>query len=335
MVADKRSLMFTHNRDDVFSKTGFYNWKKALEKFEKHQNTNSQHEAVELVVSIPGTTKDVGRMLCTSHAEQKAENREMLKVILSSTRYLGRQGLALRGHYKAECHSDSRGEPDHNFIQLLKTRAEYKPSLLKWMEKAQDKFSPDIQNEILSIMALRILREIACEVSGKWYSVMVDETTDLSNTEQMVMCLRYVDDTLEVHEELIGMYSLESTSAESILSMIKDVLLCLNLRINDYRGQRYDGASSISGAKSGVATRLATVDPRALYTHCYGHALNLATQYTLKGIKVMEDTLNTVYEITKLVKKSPKRDTIFQKFKDVAAGSPGIRTLPHTVDGPS
>ena len=65
------------------------------------------------------------------------------------------------------------------------------------MEKSQDKFtSPEIQNEILSIMALHILREIASELSGKWYTVMVDETTDLSNTEQMVLCLRYVDDNL-------------------------------------------------------------------------------------------------------------------------------------------
>ncbi len=105
------------------------------------------------------------------------------------------------------------------------------------------------------------------ERNHKWYSVMVDETTDLSNTEQMVICLRYVDDNVEVHEELIGMYSLESTSAESILSMIKDVLLRLNLRISDCRGQCYDGASSMSGAKSSVATRLATVEPKAFYTH--------------------------------------------------------------------
>ena len=66
------------------------------------------------------------------------------------------------------------------------------------MEKSQDKFtSPEIQNEILSIMALHILREIATELSGKWYTIMVDGTTDLSNTEQMVLCLRYVDNNLE------------------------------------------------------------------------------------------------------------------------------------------
>ena len=83
----------------------------------------------------------------------------------------------------------------------------------------------------------------------------------------------------------------------------------------------------MTGVKSGVAIKILADEPRALFTHCYGHALNLATQDTQdKGIKVMEDTLNTVHEITKLIKKSPKHQTISQKLKDdVAAGSSGIR----------
>ncbi len=53
------------------------------------------------------------------------------------------------------------------------------------MEKVQDKFtSPEIQNEIISIMALYVLRGIATSISGKKYTIMVDETTDISNTEQ-------------------------------------------------------------------------------------------------------------------------------------------------------
>ena len=84
----------------------------------------------------------------------------------------------------------------------------------------------------------------------------------------------------------------------------------------------------MSGSKSGVATQLASIQPKALYMHCYGHALNLPVQDLLKGIKVLGDTLDTVYEITKLIKKSPKRDVIFNKIKnDVTAGSPGIRIL--------
>ena len=100
-------------------------------------------------------------------------------------------------------------------------------------EESQDKFlSPDIQDEVLSIMAQSILCDIASELSGKWYTIMADETTDLSNTEEMVLCLHPVDDDLEVHEELIGLHSLESTSADTIVSTIQDILLCLNLCIN-------------------------------------------------------------------------------------------------------
>ena len=56
--------------------------------------------------------------------------------------------------------------------------------------------------------------------------------------------------------------------------------------------------------------------------------MNLATQDALRGVKIMGDTLDTVYEITKLIKKSPKRKTIFKKVKeDVTTGSPGIRIL--------
>ena len=65
--------------------------------------------------------------------------------------------------------------------------------------------SPDIRNEMLSIMALHILRDITADISGKWFTVMVNETTDISNTEQMVICLCYVDDSLKVYEEVVGL----------------------------------------------------------------------------------------------------------------------------------
>ncbi|KAI6656107.1 Zinc finger MYM-type protein 1-like [Oopsacas minuta] len=329
LVAYKRglgSIASNKSSDDKFTKIGLSNWKKALTKFDKHQNSLSHRDAIDQVMC---RNKDVGEILRKGYAEEKAENRRMLQIIITSKRYLGRQGLALRGHYKTGDDIVERGETDSNFIQLLKTRAEDNPGLFNWMKKSQSKFtSPDIQNEIISIMALMILRKIASELSGKIYTIMVDETTDLSNTEQMVLCLRYVDDDLEVHEEVIGLHSLESTSADMIVSTIQDILLRLNIRIDHCRGQCYDGAYNMSGVRSGVATQLIRLESRALYTHCYGHALNLATQDALKGVKIMKDALDTVFEITKLIKKSPKRDIIFQRFKDdVTIASPGLRVL--------
>ena len=125
-------------------------------------------------------------------------------------------------------------------------------------------------------MASTIVRRIARNLSGQIFSIMVDETTDVSNTEQLVFCIRHVDDQLNSHEEFIVLYSLESTKAQSIFHTIEDVFLKLSLQLENCRGQCYDGASATAGCKTGVATTLLRKEPRALYTHCYGHALNLA-----------------------------------------------------------
>ena len=84
----------------------------------------------------------------------------------------------------------------------------------------------------------------------------------------------------------------------------------------------------MAGVQSGVASRITASERRALFSHCYGHSLNLATQDTLKAVKIIGDCLDTVYEITKLIKKSPKREGIFNSIKDdISNDSPGIRVL--------
>ena len=102
---DKRGLL-CNTGDVVFSRTGFSNWKKALEKFEKHQKSNFHHEAVQLTVVFPSSTRNVGEMLSKSFAQQRAKNRQVhvhvLMVILSTIHFLARQGFALRVHYKAD-----------------------------------------------------------------------------------------------------------------------------------------------------------------------------------------------------------------------------------------
>ena len=50
--------------------------------------------------------------------------------------------------------------------------------------------SPEIKNEILKIMATSILCKIQAQLQLGYFTVMIDETTDLSNTEQVVLhCL--------------------------------------------------------------------------------------------------------------------------------------------------
>jgi len=84
----------------------------------------------------------------------------------------------------------------------------------------------------------------------------------------------------------------------------------------------------MAGAKAGIAKKLLDEEPRAIYTHCYGHALNLACGDTIRNSKLMKDALDTTHEIVKLLKWSRKRDTCFANLKaDLAPDTPGIRVL--------
>ncbi len=190
-------------------------------------------------------------------------------------------------------------------------------------------FLKDIQNEIARLMAHKIMRDITSNLhQAEFYSILADETTDVSNKEQLVSVFRWVGSNFDVHEEYLGLYQLDKTDAETIYLVIKDMLQALNLDIHKVRGQCYDRASSMSGSKKGVAKRIKEEEPRALYLHCFGHALNLAACDSIKGCKVLLDSLDAIYELCKLIKFSPKRDGIFQRLKEeLEPDTPSITKL--------
>ncbi len=126
----------------------------------------------------------------------------------------------------------------------------------------------------------------------------------------------------------MSLYNVPKIDSETLVIMIKDCLLRLNLSLSKARGQCYDGASNMSGAKSGVAKRIQDEEKKAIYTHCYGHALNLACSDAIKGCKVTKDALESAYELIKLIKFSPKREEIFNVIKEeLAPGTAGIKIL--------
>lgn len=65
---------------------------------------------------------------------------------------------------------------------------------------------------------------------------MVDETTDCSTKEQVVVCFHWVDDDLNVHEEFIGLHLVDKINADTLVAVIKDALLRLNLTLGKVRG---------------------------------------------------------------------------------------------------
>ena len=104
---------------------------------------------------------------------------------------------------------------------------------------------------------------------------MADQVTDSSNKEQVVV-FRRVDHQFEAHEEFIGLYQVDSIKSSSIVEVMKDSVLRLNLAMAKCRGQCYDGAANMAGIRNVVTAQMCAEEPRAVYSHCYGQALNLA-----------------------------------------------------------
>ena len=81
-----------------------------------------------------------------------------------------------------------------------------------------------MQNEMLKVMALQILRDVAANIrNSTFFSIMADETTDKTNREQVVIFLRWMDDNLLPHEDSIGMHKVDKIDAETIKTVILDV----------------------------------------------------------------------------------------------------------------
>ena len=89
----------------------------------------------------------------------------------------------------------------------------------------------------------------------------------------------------------------------------------MGLRVEDARGQCYDGAASMSGKRSGVATQFKSLNPKMLYTHCHGHALNLAVKDACSQVSALKETFEMAREITKLVKDSPQRNMKLEEIR--------------------
>ena len=86
------------------------------------------------------------------------------------------------------------------------------------MGKKTNKYtSGDIQNECLQVMALHILCQISSDIAqNQFFSIMADECTDIANKEQFVICIHWVDNTLTDHEDVIGLYNVDTIDSNKL-----------------------------------------------------------------------------------------------------------------------
>ena len=111
-------------------------------------------------------------------------------------------------------------------------------------------------------MSIQILRSIATSIQkARHFALMADEVTDSSNKEQLVICLRSVDDNFQPSDDIIGLHHVESIKADVLVACLKDAMLRIKLSISKCRAQCYDGASNMCGVRNGASTQIRSDEP--------------------------------------------------------------------------
>lgn len=268
---------------------GYNNWKKAIEKFKNHQNSQYHVKAVmtyESLLSIRNAKSvSIDQQIDVGRKSQAEINRKRLEPIIKTVILCGRQNIPLRGHrdYGEFSLEENPSTNEGNFRALLRSRIDAGDENLiqhfKHSAKNATYISWNIQNQIINSCNEIILSRLVKKInSAKCFSILADETCDIATIEHLSLCVRYIDeeDDNKICEQFLQFIHVTSTTGKNISDKIVESLNNYGIDLSYLRGQGYDGAASMSGKFNGVQAHISTIYPQALYVHCASHSLNLA-----------------------------------------------------------
>lgn len=299
---------FCRTAAPIFLKTGFRRWRDAAKCFKRHAHS-SCHQVATLEEASAG---NIVQEICVANQLGQKKARSCLKIIITTLKFLARQGLSIRG---------SESDANSNLHQALAMRARDVPELERWMEGRFKWTSPAIQNELIKLLARDVSLKIADAVVGRPFAIICDGTTDVSGKEQEALCVRFVDDAGEVCEHFLCVIEPPDTTGKTLAAMIEGALRGYGLQLSDARGQGYDGAANMSGRHNGTQAIIKQTQPLALYVHCFAHCVNLTTEAMCKESAIVRNALGVCNEVGILFSQS---HTFRRQFAAVAsAEGPG------------
>lgn len=290
----------------------------------------------EFLATYEHPSQAVSTRIDSQVQKQLEDNQCVLESLFKVVMLLGKQGLAFRGHRDDQIEwqeqADQEIDNQGNFVEMVRFRAETDAILSKHLENAPKNAqytSKTIQNQLIDVIGSHIRSEILHEIeTAKFYSVLADELSDVANKEQLSVSFRYVFEG-KVKEVFVDFIEVERITGKALADAIIHSLTVWGLPLSHMRGQCYDGASNMAGARSGCSSIIRQAAPLAVYHHCAAHRLNLAVLSACK-ISAFRNTESYIGEMARFFHYSAKRQRLLDKAIDVACPSAHAKKLKDT-----
>ena len=246
-------LLSSQKRKDkgLLVNRAYSNWSKISNAVSSHSSLSYHKDCLQdadiLKATVDNPASCIDVMASSTLQVQMEENKQIMKQIVRAIVYLAKQGVSLRGDVEDVNLKKNLG----NFLALLKDYAESDPILHKhlYTPKARNATytSPRSQNEIINVIGYDcILSDIVTEIkNAKYFSVLADEVS-CHNVEHLPICIRFVDSDCNIREEFIAFIRLVRVRASDISEAIVNSIENIGLSLSNLRGQKYDGASTMS-----------------------------------------------------------------------------------------
>ncbi|MCO5610836.1 hypothetical protein L7F22_065078, partial [Adiantum nelumboides] len=139
--------------------------------------------------------------------------------------------------------------------------------------------------------------------NSPWYVLQVDESTDISTTQYMILCVTYIENAGigEICTKFIDILRPKSAFAESLFDALVSYLKLVELPLEKLVGIATNGATVMTGQHTGLVTRLKEKVPHLMSFHCIAHRQALAAGdafKTIKEFKYLDKLARKIYECT-------------------------------------
>ena len=305
---------FSINRKEpTFVLQGFRNWKKCYGSDEKNNKLLQHQQSLIHADSVAayahyqdvksGAFQSVPTLHDQGYSKLVQDNRHHLKAVCEVLLLTAQRKIAQRetGRSFRTCDIDTQGldfgPSCGNFLAILSLLAKHDPIIAEKIRlgpKNAKYTHHSIQNAILDIMKEMVLEQIKEELhEAKYFTVLADESKDVSKKEQVVIAVRYCHQNA-IHEEFVGIAEAHGLNADGLSDTIIEHLQRINASMANCVGQGYDGASVVSGHLNWVQRKLPekTGAHMAYYVHCFCHRLNLVIVDVVKSVKCVADMIS-------------------------------------------